>query len=427
MTKRILSLMLALALCLSLAACGKDKDDANGGTAGNGTDDAAVFVYDVERSDTDTLTWDFNADNGTLSIHGEGLMRSYFDVRPEWEQYRDSILVITLDDGITSVGEYAFENYRSVTEVRLPDSIEIIDDGAFDYDTELRKITLPASLKYVGYRAFYNTLLWEPADLVFPEGCEFIGDYAFHSALKSGGVVSLPASLKYLGMQSFTNAYLSDFIISEDNETYCISDHAVYTKDMKKLLMLAPYTERASEFRIPDGVERIGSECFNLMQGVETVYIPASVTDIAEGAFFSTFELKSIVVDENNPNYKSENSLLLSKDGRLLLAWPDGIECTELVIPSGVERIGEYLFYGRFDSSYNVVIPEGVKEIGSMSLPDSMASLTLPASLEEIGDYVFYDGITIGSITYNGTAADWEKITIADGNDGLDASSVKMN
>ncbi len=442
MQKRMFSLILALALCLSLAACGEIADSETGSAetqdstpeaaateaAEDVTDPAAeAFAFEPERYESDALLWDFDADSGTLSIHGEGPMRDYSAEAPEWERYKDEILAVTLDEGITSVGAYAFYNYLNLTEARLPDSVEVIDESAFDYDWELRSITIPASLQYVGERAFYNTLLWEPEDLVFPEGCVYIGDEAFHSALKSGGMVSLPSTLQYLGSRSFTNAYLSDYIVAEDNEAYCSKDHAVYTKDLREMLMLAPVTEGLGEFRIPDGVERIAAECFNAIQGIETVYIPASVTEIAEGAFFSTFDLKEIIVDGANPYYRSENGLLLSGDGTLLLAWPDGMEGSELVIPDGVERLGEYLFYGRCDGAYTVVLPESVREIGTMSLPENMTSLTLPAGLETIAPYVFYDGMSVEAIDYNGTEADWEKIQIGDGNSMLDSAVIHMN
>ena len=455
MLKRVFLFTLALVMCLSLAACGNNTNSGNADAVKeestqesdkskvsdvvSGPENAEVFEvvpetenaeaadnYEPERYETDTLTWDFDAAAGMLSVHGEGPMRDYSGEAPEWEQYKDQILAVHLDDGITSVSAYAFYNYLRLTEVRLPDSVEVIDVSAFDYDWELRTITIPASLEYVGSRAFYNTLLWEPEDLIFPEGCEYIGDQAFHSALKSGGTVSLPSTLKYLGSQSFTNAFLSDFIVSADNEVYCSENHAIYTKDMKEMLMLAPDAMDMVEFHVPDGVERISSESFNVIRGIETVYIPASVTDIPEGTFFSTFDLKGIVVDDANPNYKSENGLLLNKDGTLLLAWPDGVQTNELVIPVGVERIGAYLFYGRTDGSYSVVLPESVKEIGTMSLPYRMDSLTLPASLEKIDAYVFYDGISIDNIYYNGTAADWEKITIGDGNTALDSAVIHM-
>lgn len=444
MLKRVFLFVLVLMMCMSLAACVGHTDPENEAVSkedsAQGTDESkapetvsdpenteTAFEYEPERYETDTLSWEFDADSGTLSIHGEGPMRDYSDAAPEWEQYSDQILKVSLDDGITSVGAYAFYNYLNLTEARLPDSVEVIDVSAFDYDWTLRTITIPASLKYVGERAFYNTLLWEPEKLIFPEGCEYIGDAAFHSALKSGGTVSLPSTLKYLGKESFTNAFLSDFVVSPENGAYCSENHAIYTKDRKEMLMLAPDAKDVTEFRIPDGVEKISSECFNVIRGIETIYIPASVTEIPEGAIFSTFELKEIIVDEANPNYKSENGLLLSKDGTLLLAWPDGIAATELVIPEGVERLGAYLFYGRVDGPYTVTLPESVKELGTMSLPAAVSSLTLPAGLEKIDDYVFYDGISIDSISYNGTAADWEKITVGEGNDALDTAKIHMN
>lgn len=411
MMKRLLSFAVAVILCFGLAVsvCAAEEE------------------YDIARPETDALTWAFDAATGTLSIHGSGPMRTFSASYPEWYVHKDETRILTLDEGITSIGAYAFCDFMSLTEARLPDSIEVIDDSAFDFDWELRTITIPASLRYVGYRAFYNTLLWEPENLIFPEGLEYIGDYAFHSALKSGGIVSLPSSLQYLGEQAFTNAYLSDFVVSDSNPVYCSENHAIYTKDRKEIRMLAPDTGGLGEFRVPDGVERISGECFNVIRGISTVYIPASVTDIAEGAFFSTFELREIVVDPANPNYKSENGILLSKDGSLLLAWPDGQQGTELVVPAGVQRLGDHLFYGRYDDGYIVVLPEGVKEIGTMSLPGSMASLTLPASLEKIDSSVFYNSISVDAVYYNGTAADWENITIEKGNDALLSLPLHMN
>lgn len=412
MIKRIVLFALIFMLCLSPVICFADGNEAE--------------AAQPERFETDALSWNFDAAAGVLSIHGTGPMRAYINELPEWEQYKDSVRTITLDDGITSVGAYAFFNYTSLREVRLPDSVEVIDQSAFDYDWELRKITIPASLKYVGNRAFYNTLLWEPADLIFPEGCEVIGDAAFHSALKSGGIVSLPSTLKYLGSRAFTNAYLSDFIVSAANEIYCSDNHAIFTKDMKEMLMLAPIAETQGEYHIPDGVERIWPECFNVIQGIKSITIPSSVTEISEGAFFSTFDLKEILVDGANTNYKSEDGLLFSSDGSLLLAWPDGREGGELVIPDGTKRLGKYLFYGRFDKS-SVVLPESLKEIGTMSLPGTMTSLMLPAGLEKIDSNVFYDGISVEALSYSGTAADWERIEIGDGNPALDNLSIHMN
>lgn len=191
---------------------------------------------------------------------------------------------------------------------------------------------------------------------------------------------------------------------------------------MKEMLMLAPVAAHKAEFKIPDGVERIAAECFNVIEGIETISIPASVKEISEGAIFSTFDLKEIKVAEDNQNYKSENGLLLSEDGKLLLAWPDGTQAGELVIPDGVERIGAYLFYGRTDKAYTVVLPEGVKEIGILSLPYDIKLLKLPASLEKIENSVFYDGMVVDTIEYGGKEEDWKKIKIGEDNTALDSA-----
>ena len=379
-----------------------------------------------EYVETDSLTWEFDADTGTLSIHGSGSMRSCYPEPPEWEMYKDQIITVHIDEGITSVGDSAFYNYPNLQNVFLPDSIEIIDQFAFYYCWELRNITIPANLRYVGYMSFYNTLLHDPVDIVFPEGMEYIGEKAFHSALKTDGKYVIPSTVRYIGPCALSNAFISDIVVDEGNAFYKSENHALLTKDGKELLMYAPCAEETS-YSVPDSVVKIDKECFNVVQHLEKLSIPASVTEIEDAAIFSTFNLNEIIVAEDNPAYKIMDGALCTIDGKEYLAFPDGIERSEIIIPDGVERIAPYVFYGRYDTKYAVTLPESLRIIGEMSMPQSIATINIPKAVTTIEPYAFCYENGVDEVVYGGTETDWQAIEIGDGNKGLDSAVIRYN
>lgn len=61
----------------------------------------------------------------------------------------------TIPDGITSIGEYAF-NCRSLTSVTIPDGVTSIGKGAFTYCFNLTSVTIPDSVTFIGEYAFYG-------------------------------------------------------------------------------------------------------------------------------------------------------------------------------------------------------------------------------------------------------------------------------
>ncbi len=410
--KHAISLLLMIVLLLSIAAICPALGE-------NG-------FPDPERFESDSLTWEFDESTGTLSIHGNGPMRSYWDTYPEWDVYKDRVTAVRLDDGITSIGDCAFYDFGSLQSAVLPDSIEVIDRYAFYYCWALQSITIPANLRYAGEMCFYNTLIHDPVDIVFPEGMEYIGDNAFHSAMKTGGKYVIPSTVRYIGACALSNAMVSDVIVAENNANYKSENHALLTKDGTELIMYAPDAQGA-DYSIPDGVLKINSECFNVLQYLERLRIPASVAQIEDASIFSTFNLNEITVAADNPAFKIIDGALCSIDGKTYLAFPDGIELNEIVIPDGVERITPYVFYGRNDEKIPVILPDSVKVIGTLSMPNSISSIRIPKGLETIESYVFHYEGCVDEVLYGGSEADWQSIEIGEGNIGLDSAAIRYS
>ena len=406
------SLFLAIVLLLSMATTHFALGEAE--------------YADPERYETDNLTWEFDEGTGTLSIHGSGPMRSYLEEAPEWEIYGDQILTVRLDDGITSVGECAFYFYGNLQTALLPDSIEVIDQFAFYYCYSLNSITIPTRLRYAGQMCFYNTMLHDPADIVFPEGMEYIGDEAFHSAMKTDGKYVIPSTVRYIGACALSNAMVADIIISEENPFYKSEDHALLTKDGTELLMYSPCAAETS-YSVPDGVVRIDAECFNVVQNLEKLSIPASVTQIEDAAIFSTFNLGEIAVAADNPAYKVVDGALCTLDGRTCIAFPDGIKTGEIVIPDGVERIAPNVFLGRFDEELIITLPESLRIIGKLSMPPSISSICIPKGIETIEPYAFWNGGGVNEVIYGGSEADWQSIDIGENNVGLEEAVIRYS
>ena len=99
-------------------------------------------------------------------------------------------------------------------------------------------------------------------------------------------------------------------------------------------------------------------------------------------------QLKEISISADNPNYKTVDGVLYSKDGKLLIQYPCA-KGEEYAVEEGTEEIG----YAAFASSSlkKVTFPETVRKIDNMGFFEcfGLEALQLPDSLEEIGDCAF--------------------------------------
>jgi hypothetical protein len=61
---------------------------------------------------------------------------------------------VTVPDGVTEIGERAFQDCKSLTAVTLPDSITILDDAAFESCTNLVSVKLGSGIRQVEWMTF---------------------------------------------------------------------------------------------------------------------------------------------------------------------------------------------------------------------------------------------------------------------------------
>lgn len=104
----------------------------------------------------------------------------------------------------------------------------------------------------------------------------------------------------------------------------------------------------ATEIVIPEKIDgknvvEIGTNAFWQCENLKRVTVPKTVRYIGQGAFSFSYSMEGVIVAEENPNYRSENGILYSKD-RTVLYYVPATAKGEFVIPWEVDLIGASAF-----------------------------------------------------------------------------------
>ena len=286
-----------------------------------------------------------------------------------------------IGDGVMSIGYCAFWGCSSLASVTMGDSVTSIGGYAFEYCSSLTSVTIPDSVTSIGYCAF--------------SGC-------------------------------------GEFLVSKNNESYSSNQGLLLSKDGKTLIAGSDN----GIVTIPNGITNICDYAFHECDELVSVAIPASVISIGNTVFNGCSSLKEIRVSVDNEHYSSMNGLLLSKDGKTLIAGINGDvvipECVtsigvrafngcstleSIVIPVNVTSVGKYPFDGcsslknvtvpgwqcriDFSTVTNLVISEGTTRIGNGAFENcsSLMCVTIPDSVLTIGVRAFDECRSLKNIT----------------------------
>ena len=237
-----------------------------------------VFEKGYTYWNEDNLTWKLYED-GTLTISGTGAMKNYdYDSNQSPVYNNSDVKKIVIEDGVTSIGDYAFRGCSSLTSITLPDSVTSIGDCAFVFCVGLSSITLPDSVTSIGDSAFKNCS--SLTSITIPDRVTSIEPYAFDncSSLTS---ITIPNSVTSIGASAFYNCRSLTSITIPDRVT------SIESRAFTGCSSLTSIT-------IPDSVTSIGYATFAGCSSLTSITIPDSVTSIGESAFSNCSSLQTI-------------------------------------------------------------------------------------------------------------------------------------
>lgn len=269
---------------------------------------------------------------------------------------------VVIPAGIEVIGDCAFLENDSITEVYFPEGIKKIGTSAFDSCTKLRNIQLPSSLEIIDDSAFVgNECLTE---VLIPNGVKKLGDAAFADCTNLV-IVHLPESLEEIGSYCFADCYkltnilipknvktighglsYSDAVVDPCNNYLKSVEGAILSKD-GKVLYSVPGNRK--NYTVPEGVVDLPMETFRDTKILEFVSLPKSLRHIYDHTFSYCDNLQHVEFQEGLETVHSN-------------AFSGCPSLKEIVLPESVKTLGDSLF-----------LSSGVKKIIFKSLkPESI-------------------------------------------------------
>ena len=144
------------------------------------------------------LKWHLT-DYGVLTITGKGIMKDYTSWSP-W--IYDSVKRVIIADGVTTIGDNAFNGCSSLTSVTIPNSVTIIGWNAFSGCSSLTSVTIPNSGAIIGGSAFSGCS--SLTSVTIPNSVTTIREYTFDDC-NSLTSVTIPNSVTTIERSAFSS------------------------------------------------------------------------------------------------------------------------------------------------------------------------------------------------------------------------------
>ena len=267
-------------------------------------------------------------------------------------------------DGICEIADKAFVR-AGLVSISLSGSVEHIGNESFYQCTRLKEITFSDGLKTIGTDAFTN--------------CDMLHE------------IELPASVTDIAETAFTDAHLKEIRVAPGSTVFTVSDGALINMRDSAVIAFPPFSE-AESCVIPEGVKRIGRFAFYRCHHLKQVTFPESLQEIGHGAFLMCNHLPGIDLPDSVVRLEELAFGINSDTEQLHIPAGlteivnnfDDLSITELIIPETVTVIDKS--FTSLPKLTEVVIPSGVTKIGERSFVfcRNLASITIPASVTDI-------------------------------------------
>lgn len=343
-------------------------------------------------------------DNVTASVDGDTLILagtgSTYNNGNWYNDNKNNIKHIIVRNGVTSIGDWLFGRFDSISTVELPTTLISIGESAFYGCCSLQNIVIPEGVTEIGYGifndcnslksiSFPSTLNTIPhlggigeddglniENVIISKGIKKIGNNAFAN-LKNLKSITIPDSVVSIGQYAFenctalSNLTLPDSITEIAVEAFsnCVSlgkvtlpknltllGDGVFEKCNAEIIFPASLKyipimgdNAVTKVTIPEGVETIGEEAFAYCSNFTEITLPSTITNVERSAFFNT-PITKFIYPQNIDNIPASAFY--------------GTKLKEFSVPDNVTEIDDCAFYNCTDLK-KITIPEFVTYIGN--------------------------------------------------------------
>ena len=204
-----------------------------------------------------------------------------------------------------------------------------------------------------------------------------------------------------------------EFILESEDDappTYDCGDYT-YTKLVaadgsgEQAACIESFNSRETDVEIPselDGlaVVQLGKNAFVNADYLQSVTLPATLTELGNYAFVNCQRLTEYRVESGNPVYEVKDGVLYSGEGTVLERYPLGKVPTDVVIPDGITGVGDVAF-ACCETMTSLSLPDSLKSIGIAAFSDcpGLKSVVIPDGVTELADFVFNSCTNLAEVT----------------------------
>ena len=290
---------------------------------------------------------------------------------------------VVIPQGVTSIGEFAFNNADYLTTLTIGDDLTSIGESAFYGADLLTTVTIGSGGTTIGESAF------EDADslttVTIGSGGTSIGEYAFASA-DSLTTLTIGSGGTSIGQFAFAGADSLTTLTIGSGPT-SIGQFAFNNANS------------LTSLTIGSGPTSIGQFAFSGADSLTTVTIGSGGTSIGQFAFNDADSLTTVTIGSGGTTIGN-------------FAFSGAVSLTTLTIGSGTTTIGDFAFYNA-ESLTSLTISSGTTTIGNFAFSgaDSLRSLIIPGSVSTIGSLAFYGTSNLLSYRYCGDSYTTEELS----------------
>lgn len=391
---------------------------------------------------TGACTWQLNGSN--LYVWGNGPMADYGStdangnvVMPPWYDYAFEIKQVFINEGVTSIGDYAFANCLYLEAIAMPSSLTRIGNGAFLNCYSIPYFYVPKNVTQLGIAVFAGLTTLQPlavaegnpvytaagnciiekstntvvlgcstSQIPAGMGIRAIGEGAFALILNSA-TVTIPEGVTTVGEGAFLAAEIGAIRFPEGLKkipAYCCSESTLGTVTFPSTLEeigeeAFSYCENLKSVTLPEKLKTIGTDAFWACALDGKIAIPKSTQYVGVSAFSANPQLRGFEIAEDHSYLKEIADCLVEKATGTVIS--GGVSSGQVTFYDESEEAKEIRAIGDYAFAYTdisiVQIPENVESIGEGAFLgcEFLKIVRFDSEFTAVGDYAFADCGTI--------------------------------
>ncbi len=355
------------------------------------------------------------SNDGVLTISGSGEMYDFTTDSPFYKS--TEIKSIVVEDGVTSIGVWAFSKCSALESVEMADSVTKLGACAFYQCTSLTNIELSENIDGIYSHTFYGCSVLKSIDI--PDSATIIEDSAFFKCVALESAI-IGDGVKSIERYAFLDCHSMHTLSIGNGVEYIGFQAFVYCSGITNLTIGSGLKELGegvfmgcksiAALNLPSSLEIVGNYAFSQCSGIKNYSGGENIIKMGQNALGGTGWTNT---QENGPlvfgkviiGYKGSipKNLDLSTVNAVSIAagaFADKTSVASVVFPDGLKYIGESAFKG-CAALATVEFKDGIESIGKSAFSGctSLTVANFPNSLVSFGDEAFFGCSSLQTVT----------------------------